>query len=259
MVRTIHFELCAESVEAARIADACGADRVELCVNLAAGGTTPPLAMTREVADSISIPVHVLIRPRAGDFVYTPEEFERMKEEIREVRAAGVSGVVLGVLLKDGRVDVERSRALVEQSRPMKVTFHRAFDETPDSSEALEAVIATGADWLLTSGGRCDVLEGAETLAHLVRQAKERIQVMAGGGLRLENLVEVVRTTGVEWVHGSLTRNEERATCATANTNEDGGRTEMIAEDLRKVLQMLRERAGDGKDLQPPVKPLFGA
>jgi copper homeostasis protein len=253
MAGKVHFELCAESADAARIADACGADRVELCVNLAAGGTTPPLSMIEDAIGSISIPVHVLIRPRAGDFAYTPEEFERMKAEIREAKAAGASGVVLGVLRKDGRVDVARSRALVEEARPMRVTFHRAFDETPEPGKALEAVIETGSDWLLTSGGRRNVMEGAETLARLVRQASGRICVMAGGGLRLENLAEMVRATGVEWVHGSLLRRERRATNAAANAGEKAGRAEVREEEVRKVMQMLRENAEAGKGTRPTL------
>ncbi|HEU5352178.1 MAG TPA: copper homeostasis protein CutC [Terracidiphilus sp.] len=251
MMGKIHFELCAESAGAARIADACGADRVELCENLAAGGTTPPLAMIKDAVASLSIPVHVLIRPRAGDFVYTPEEFVRMKEEIRAAKMAGAAGVVLGVLLKDGRVDGTRSRALVEESRPMRVTFHRAFDETPDPFEALEAVVSTGADWLLTSGGERNVVEGAETLARLARQANGRIRVMVGGGLRLENLVEVVRATGVEWVHGSLQRRESCAGDPAASDSGEAANSEVREEDVRMVMQMLREEAGVKNDKQP--------
>ena len=202
------FELCAETVYAAKLAERGGADRVELCVNLKVGGVTPPASMTREVMEAISIPVHVLIRPRAGDFAYTPEEFAQMHAQIDEVKALGARGVVLGVLLSDGRVDVERTRELVEAARPMKVTFHRAFDEIADMTEALEMVIATGADWLLTSGGKANVLEGAEAIAGLVRQAAERIEVMAGGGLRLANIKEVLRRTGVRWLHGSLLRHD---------------------------------------------------
>ncbi|HVC48370.1 MAG TPA: copper homeostasis protein CutC [Terracidiphilus sp.] len=242
MTRRACFELCAETVQAARAAEKGGADRVELCVNLAVGGTTPPLVMTRDVIGSISIPAHVLIRPRAGDFVYTPEEFDRMRDEIGEAREAGASGVVLGVLREDGRVDVERTRALVEAARPMKTTFHRAFDEAHELGDALEDVIATGADWLLTSGGNADVLDGAEAIAKLVIQAAGRIQVMAGGGLRLASLREVRRRTGVEWLHGSLLRREENATRAAGrNTGEEAGGEEVREEDVREVMRLLRE------------------
>jgi copper homeostasis protein len=219
------FELCAETVYAATVAERGGADRVELCVNLAVAGMTPPVAMVREAVEAISIPLHVLIRPRAGDFAYTPEEFALMRAQIEEVKALGVQGVVLGVLRSDGRVDVERTRELVEAARPMKVTFHRAFDEVADMTEGLEAVIATGADLLLTSGGRATVLEGAGTIAELVRQAKGRIEVMAAGGVRPENLEEALQRTGAPWLHGSLLRREA------------GG--DVREEDVLEVMQLL--------------------
>ena len=219
------FELCAETMYAARIAERGGADRVELCVNLAMAGTTPPVTMVREAVEALSIPVHVLIRPRAGDFVYTPEEFAQILAQIEEVKALGVHGVVLGALRSDGRVDVERTRALVEAARPMKVTFHRAFDEVADMTEGLEAVIATGADLLLTSGGRPSVLEGAEAIAGLVRQAEGRIEVMAAGGVRPANVEEALQRTHAPWLHGSLLRREA-----------DG---ELYEEDVRETMQFL--------------------
>jgi len=201
------FELCAESFEAARAGEAGGADRIELCSQLAVGGVTPDISLITATTRALSIPVHILIRPRAGDFVFSSEEFELMKDQIDQAKQAGAAGVAVGVLFPDGSVDVERSCELVERSRPLSVTFHRAFDETADLSEALEAVIETGADCLLTSGGAPDVLAGADSIARLCRRAGDRLDIMAGGGLRLSNLVEVVRRTGVSHVHGSLTRN----------------------------------------------------
>jgi len=129
-----------------------------------------------------------------------------MQRQIEQAKSLGAAGVAVGVLQCDGRIDVERSRELVGQSRPMRATFHRAFDETPDLSEALEAVIQTGADCLLTSGGAADVLAGADAIAQLCRQAGNRLNIMAAGGLRLSNLVRVVRHTGASYLHGSLTR-----------------------------------------------------
>jgi len=200
------FELCAESVEAARAGEFGGADRIELCSQLSLGGVTPPLSLIDAATRTLSIPVHILIRPRPGDFVFSSEEFQLMKDQIEQAKQAGAGGIAVGVLLPDGSVDVERSRELVNLSRPLNVTFHRAFDETVDLSEALEAVIETGADCLLTSGGAEDVLAGADSIAHLRRRAGSRVDIMAAGGLHLSNLVEVVRRTGVTHVHGSLTR-----------------------------------------------------
>jgi copper homeostasis protein len=199
------FELCAESVEAARAGEFGGADRIELCSHLSVGGVTPDQNLIAATTRALSIPVHILIRPRAGDFVFSSDEFELMKDQIEQAKYACAAGVAVGVLLPDGSVDVERSRELVNLSRPLSVTFHRAFDETIDLSEALEAVIDTGADCLLTSGGAPDVFTGADSIARLYRQAGERVDIMAAGGLRLSNLVEVVRRTGVSHIHGSLT------------------------------------------------------
>lgn len=203
-MRDLLFELCAESLEAARAGESGGADRIELCACLSIGGVTPGLELLRATIAALSIPVHVLIRPRGGDFVYTCEEFSQMRRQIEICKQEGVSGVVFGVLRADGCVDVERSRVVVEEARPMKTVFHRAFDETRDLDEALEAVIRIGADVLLTSGGAPDVERGAEAIGRLRKQAGDRLQVMAGGGLTLTNLERVVRRSGVRSLHGTL-------------------------------------------------------
>jgi len=223
--------LCAESLEAAQAADCGGADRIELCSNLSIGGVTPEFDLAADVIRAVAIPVYVLIRPRGGDFVYSTAEFGEMKRQIERIKLSGAAGVVTGVLLPDGRVDVERSRALVSQARPMAVTFHRAFDETPDLKEALESVILVGADSLLTSGGETDVLTGANSIASLVKLAGGRIQIIAGGGLRLETLLEVVRRTGVSALHGSLTRIE----------SEDAGISSALETDVQAAVSLLRD------------------
>lgn len=234
-MKTFLFELCAESIEAALAGESGGADRVELCSELAIGGVTPALELTAATVSALSIPVHVLIRPRGGDFAFTGAEFAAMKRQVEEAQEAGAAGVALGVLLADGRVDVERSRALVDLARPMAVTFHRAFDETPDQAEALEAVIETGADCLLTSGGAADVLSGADAIGRLSKQAGDRIRIMAGGGLRLENLVEVMRRSGVSAVHGSLTRKAAESVSVA----------EAVKADVGEALRLMRDAFAD--------------
>jgi copper homeostasis protein len=167
-----------------------------------------------------------------------------MRKQVEQAEDAGAAGIAVGVLLKDGRVDVERSGELVRLGRPMRVTFHRAFDETRNLSEALEAVIATGADCLLTSGGAADVHEGAESIARLLRQAGGRLDIMAGGGLRLANLIEVVRLTGVSHLHGSLTRraNWEEANAEPKLNGHDAVSGPAILEaDVRESVRLLRE------------------
>jgi copper homeostasis protein len=225
------FELCAESLSAAHAADRGGADRIELCIRLDIGGITPGEQLITDTLRVLSIPVHVLIRPRGGDFVYSAAEFDLMKEQVLWVKRAGAAGVALGVLQADGRIDVTRSSELTELARPMKVTFHRAFDRAPNLSEALEAVISTGAECLLTSGGAPDVLTGAEPLGKLVTQAGNRIQIMAGGGLKLASITEVLKRTGLRCLHGSLTR---RAGEVVA-----GNSTEALEADLRTAIRLL--------------------
>ena len=205
-MKTFLFELCVESLEAARVAQAGGADRIELCADLSTGGVTPDFDVLQAAIEALTIPVHVLIRPRSGNFAFSADEFSLMQTQIEQASSAGAAGIATGILLPDGRVDVERTSQLVELAHPMKVTFHRAFDETPDIAEALEDVIRCGADCLLTSGGEPDVLVGAASIARLCRLSGERVSVMAGGGLRLANLEEVLRRTGVSYLHGSLTR-----------------------------------------------------
>jgi copper homeostasis protein len=235
MSKSFLFELCADSLEAARAAQAGGADRMELCEDLAISGVTPSTALMTAVLREVSIPVHVLIRPRGGDFVYSAAEFEQMRGEIEQAKTAGASGIAVGILFLDSSVDVKRTRELVQLARPMKVTFHRAFDEVRDQRKALEDVILTGADSLLTSGGAPDVLTGAEQIGRLQRQAGERLEIMAGGGLRLTNLAEVVRRSGVTCLHGSLGRPK-----AASGRAPGPAKQLALEEDLREAIRLLQ-------------------
>ncbi len=232
----LYFELCVESVEGARAAEHGGADRIELCSQIEVGGVTPSPALTIACIGAVSIPVHVLVRPRAGDFVFTSTEYDEMRRQMEMAGEAGARGVAIGVLRAGGQIDVARTRALVELARPMSVTFHRAFDETSDRSQALEDVIATGADSLLTSGGAPDVLSGAMSIARLAQQAGDRIHIIAGGGLRLGNLLEVVRRSGVLSLHGSLK-------CETSAGN--GRDSEALERSVREARRLLREADGE--------------
>jgi copper homeostasis protein len=240
---TDFFELCAESLEAAVAGELGGADRIELCSNLARGGVTPDITLTTAVLRAVSIPVHILIRPRPGSFVYSESEFELMCREVNQAKQAGASGVALGVLLADGTVDLKRTRELIDRAHPMDVTFHRAFDETPDLSEALESVIAIGADSLLTSGGAADVLSGADSIAALKQQAGDRIQLIAGGGLRLESLTEIVRRSSVFSLHGSFTRNNGH------RMSDD--RVAALEADVRQAVQLLQSEFLNRKATMP--------
>ncbi len=236
---TAFFELCAESKEAACAAESGGADRIELCMELARGGLTPREELIAASVRALAIPVYVLIRPRAGSFAFSAEEFALMRRQIAAAKHADASGVAVGVLREDGRVDVEHTRELVELARPLAATFHRAFDETPDLSESLERVIESGAQGLLTSGGAKEVLGGAESIAALKRQAGDRIRIIAGGGLQLETLPEVVRRSGVFCLHGSLKRKN--------GGHVSGENPAAIEADVREAVRLLR-RELDGQN-----------
>lgn len=226
------LELCVDSVASAITAEAGGAHRIELCSALAEGGLTPSLGLLRVVRSKIGIGIHVMIRPRSGGFVYSDDDFAIMQEDIALAAQSGANGVVFGLLTANQEVDVERTRALVKLARPMEVTFHRAFDLTSDRLVALEAVIHCGAEHVLTSGAALSAMEGRAEIRQLVRAAGDRIRVMVGGGVRAENLAELVQVTGaVEW-HTAL-RPKTKPTEPATTTN-------LIAEQL-----------GFGQSIQP--------
>lgn len=206
LMRTIIFELCAESMDACLAARDGGANRIELCSALSEGGLTPSHGLIHEAVRRSGLPVHVLLRPRGGDFVYTPAEFEVMREDLKHMRLLGANGVVLGVLRRDNTIDVERTRELVALAGQLEVTFNRAFDLAAPLDQALEDVIATGCKRVLTSGGERDVVSGVSSLARLVKQAAGRIEIAVGGGLRLKNASAVARATGARHFHGSIRR-----------------------------------------------------
>lgn len=195
------LEACVDSVESALAAQAGGAYRIELCEDLLEGGTTPSAGMIEVCRERLQIPVHVLIRPRGGDFVYSDLEIEVMQRDIALARRVGAQGVVFGALHADGTVDVERTKALLGVAQPLSVTFHRAFDFTPDADAALDALIALGIDRVLTSGQARAADEGIGTLARLVTRAAGRIAILAGGGLSEENIARVAERSGVREVH----------------------------------------------------------
>jgi copper homeostasis protein len=204
MPRKFLLEIAVASFERALAAERAGAHRLELCADLEAGGLTPSLKLIRQVRSAIKIPIHALVRPRPGNFVYTSDEFAQMKQEIAALSRENVQGIVTGVLLPDGSVDKQRSRELIALSSPMQATFHRAFDETNNLAAALEDIALTGAHRILTSGGAPDAQVGASVLRSLVQRAGNRITILPGGGLHAGNIAEVARTTGARELHTGL-------------------------------------------------------
>jgi len=204
MNRKCLLEISVEALESALAAERGGADRIELCRNLSVGGVTPDADLLRAVRAQVRIPIFSMVRPRAGDFVYSSAEFAEMKRSVVGAKEAGMDGVVLGVLTKEHRVDVERTRELAELAKPLPVTYHRAFDEAADLHQALEEVIQSGAKRILTSGGAKSALEGAAMLAKLTEAAGERIVIVPGAGISSVNIAEVTRRTRASEFHSGL-------------------------------------------------------
>jgi copper homeostasis protein len=195
------IEICVEGIDGLIAAQQAGADRVELCASLIEGGITPSLGTVREALRLATIPFHVIVRPRGGDFLYSQAEFASMLADVAALRDLGVAGVVVGCLTAEGDINETRMRALVEAAGPLAVTCHRAFDMTRDAGEALEALIRAGVGRVLTSGQRDTATEGAALLAELVKQAAGRIIILGCGALDPENIGEVRARTGLTEMH----------------------------------------------------------
>ncbi|MGB7070400.1 MAG: copper homeostasis protein CutC [Pyrinomonadaceae bacterium] len=195
------IEVCVDSVESAVAAEVGGADRVELCDNLMEGGTTPSAGAMAAARQRLGIKLHVIIRPRGGDFCYSDVEFEVMKRDVEFAKQLGVDGVVIGILLTDGDVDAARTRELIDLARPMSVTFHRAFDMTRDAAQAMEALIELGIDRILTSGQESSAIEGLELVGELVKRSCDRIVIMACGGVNVRNINRIIASCGVRELH----------------------------------------------------------
>lgn len=197
-------EVCANGVESCLAAQQGGADRVELCAGIPEGGTTPSygeIKVARRVLSTTRL--HVIIRPRGGDFLYTDLEIERMAADIAVCRQLGVDGVVFGCLNADGTIDEEKSRYLLECSRGVSVTLHRAFDRVANPEQALETAISLGFDRILTSGQQPKAIQGVDLLARLNRQAAGRIILMAGSGVTEQNISDIRNATGLNEFHFS--------------------------------------------------------
>jgi copper homeostasis protein len=200
----ITVEICTDSTDSAIAAESGGAQRVELCSDLVEGGITPSAGLIATVRQKIQIGLQVMIRPRGGDFHYSAEEFDIMRRDIRMAKQLGANGVVFGLLDLDGKVEVERTRDLVELARPLNVTYHRAFDMARDLEQSLEDVISTGADRILTSGAEVAAPNAVPTLQRLIAAAGERIIILVGGGMKPHNAPKVVTATGAKEIHAGL-------------------------------------------------------
>jgi copper homeostasis protein len=208
MFQNKKIEIACFNLESAIFAQKAGADRVELCANISVGGTTPSIEIIQQARKNLSIDLYVMIRPRGGDFVYSEAELEQMKSDIVNIKKLGVNGFVFGILNKDNTINIEQNNALIELATPFSCTFHRAFDAVSNYEQALEDVISCGFSTLLTSGTFSNVMEGKEVLKKLVKQAKNRIEIMPGGGLRSMNISELNQIVNANWYHSSAITDE---------------------------------------------------
>ena len=203
-----HIEIACFNLESALLAQKAGADRVELCANISVGGTTPSIEIIQQARKNLTIDIYVMIRPRGGNFVYSEPEFQQMKSEIETIKKLNVNGFVFGILNEDNTINIEQNNALIELTKPFPCTFHRAFDAVSNYEQALEDVISCGFSTLLTSGTFSNVTEGKEVLKKLVVQAKNRIKIMPGGGLRSTNISELNQIVNAKWYHSSAITDE---------------------------------------------------
>lgn len=199
----INCEIACFNLEAALIAAASGADRIELCLNKEVGGTTPEVSMLREVKSTVQIPVYVMIRPRGGNFEYTSIEFEEMKKSLIALKNAGADGFVFGILDANEEIEINRNKELVNLAAPLPCTFHRAIDRTSDLLKSVEVLIDCGFKTVLSSGGKSSAQEGISGLKEMFELAKGRMEIMPGGGVRSSNLPELLSELNCHWVHSS--------------------------------------------------------
>lgn len=235
------IEICVDTLEGAQAAARGGADRLELCAALSEHGLTPSLGLVQQAVRTIPIPIHVMVRPRAGGFVYSPEEMSAMELDIQAFKRTGVHGIVFGILTPQNRIDIPNTRRLVQVAAPLPVTFHRAFDDCPDLLQAMDDVIACGAKMILTSGGATTLARGAAAVAELVRHAAGRIEIIASSGVTIESAVELWRATRAPAMHASL-RRRIRTNIRPAEVPGVGGRPGAAAagpleEDVRALMQ----------------------
>lgn len=199
------LEICANSFQSALNAQQAGAHRIELCSELSVGGITPSFGLLKKVIDTLSIPVHVLIRPRSGDFCFSEDEFEIIKNDIKLCKELGFAGIVSGVLNTDNTIDLKRVNELIELTKPLTFTFHRAFDHVPNPFEALNSLIDLGVDRVLTSGQKATAQAGIELLIQLNIQANQKIVILPGSGINTEN-APLFKESGFQEIHTSASK-----------------------------------------------------
>ncbi len=227
------LEICANSYQSAKNALEAGAHRIELCQELSVGGITPSYGLLKKVIEELDIPVFVLIRPRSGNFVYSDDEFQIMKTDIQLCKDIGCKGIVSGLLNPDYTLDIERTKVLIDLAKPLPFTFHRAFDELKNLKEALLQLIELGADRVLTSGQKTTAEEGLVLLKELNVIAKNRITILAGGGVSSKN-ANLFKEAGLTEIHASAssTKKEDDGMFSVPMTFSDPMKIKAILDEI---------------------------
>lgn len=203
------LEIACFNLQSCLIAQKAGAHRIELCENYSAGGITPSEKLIVEARQQLQIDLFVMIRPRKGNFIYSASEFEEMKKQIQFSKQNNCNGVVFGILTHENKIDIARCKELVELAKPLRGTFHRAFDEIQNSEQALEDIIDCGFSRILTSGKHKTAREGITKIVDLVRRAKDRIIIMPGGGIRSSNIPQLKATMAKEFHSAAIINTDE--------------------------------------------------
>lgn len=234
------IEICANSVQSAINAEKADADRIELCSELAVGGITPSYGLIKEVLSKISIPVFVLIRPRSGNFIYSNDEFEIIKNDILICKELGCAGIVSGILNKDNSIDLIRTKELIELSKPLEFTFHRAFDLVENPIEALQQLIEIGANRILTSGQENSVGNGLDLLIELKNKTNNKLIIMPGGGINADN-VHLFKENGFAEIHASASSvyHEDEPFKIKLNSEKFFDETKLFESDTQKIKKLI--------------------
>ena len=236
------LEIIGFNIESCIAAQEAGAHRIELCDNPSEGGTTPSNGFIKGARKKLSIELYVMIRPRGGDFMYSDDEFEIMKTDIEMCRQHGCDGVVIGLLKKDGTIDKKRCSELISLAYPLGVTFHRAFDRAKDPFRALEDVIETGCERILTSGQRPKAIDGAQIIKELITQAEDRIVIMPGSGVDARNIISLAENTGAREFHSSASfYSESKMDYVNSSMNEHLQHITVNKDEVINMVKLLKE------------------
>ena len=228
------LEICANSYQSAINAQKAEADRIELCSELSVGGITPSYGLLKKVSEEITIPIHILIRPRSGDFCYSDDEFQQIKKDIQTCKELGFNGIVSGVLNRDNSIDIERTKELIQLSKPLSFTFHRAFDCVNNPKESLQQLIDLKVDRILTSGLEEKAAQGIELLKELKQLAKNRVIILPGSGINPNNILKF-KAAGFEEIHTSASKEVLNSSVFFDDTKQTVSSIEIIQEILNEI------------------------